>query len=122
MIMISRTAPVAGTLKSAGLDVFANIPILSGIASDNILILLYISVFVTGLGFASHLFAVETNPVAVSSLVFFVKPILSPILAAIFLGDIIYKHEIFGILLIAAASSLIIYEQHRREQKALAEK
>ncbi|MEJ8786308.1 DMT family transporter [Peptoniphilus sp. HCN-40583] len=121
LIMISRTAPVAGALKSAGLDVFANIPILKGIAADNILILLYISVFVTGMGFASHLFAVETNPVAVSSLVFFVKPILSPILAAIFLGDIIYKHEIVGILLIAAASSLIIYEQHRREQKALAE-
>ena len=122
LILISRTAPVAGALNSAGLKVFANIPILHGIQADNILILLYISVFVTGLGFASHLFAVETNPVAVSSLVFFVKPVLSPIMAAIFLGDIIYKHEIFGIILIAAASSLIIYEQHRREQKALAEK
>ena len=120
LILISRTAPVAGALKAAGLDVFANIPILHGIQADNILILLYISVFVTGLGFASHLFAVETNPVAVSSLVFFVKPVLSPIMAALFLGDTIYKNEIAGILLIAVASGLILSEQHRREQKKAA--
>ena len=120
LIMISRTAPVAGALKAADLDVFANIPILHGIQADNILILLYISVFVTGLGFASHLFAVETNPVAVSSLVFFVKPVLSPIMAALFLGDTIYKNEIAGILLIAVASGLILSEQHRREKKAAA--
>lgn len=116
LILISRTAPVSGALKAAGLDVFASIPIIQGIQADNLLILLYISVFVTGLGFASHLFAVETNPVAVSSLVFFVKPVLSPIMAAIFLGDIVYKHEIFGILVIAVASGLILSEQHRREQ------
>lgn len=116
LILISRTAPVSGALKAAGLDVFASIPILHGIQADNILILLYISVFVTGLGFASHLFAVETNPVAVSSLVFFVKPVLSPIMAALFLGDTIYKNEITGILLIAVASGLILSEQHRREQ------
>ena len=116
LILISRTAPVSGALKAAGLDVFANIPIIQDIQGDNLLILFYISVFVTGLGFASHLFAVETNPVAVSSLVFFVKPVLSPIMAAIFLGDIVYKHEIFGILVIAVASGLILSEQHRREQ------
>lgn len=116
LILISRTAPVAGTLKAAGLDVFASIPILQGIQADNLLILFYISVFVTGLGFASHLFAVETNPVAVSSLVFFVKPVLSPIMAALFLGDTIYKNEVFGILVIAVASGLILSEQHRREQ------
>ena len=120
LIMISRPTPVAGALKAAGLDVFANIPILHGIQADNILLLLYISVFVTGLGFASHLFAVETNPVAVSSLVFFVKPVLSPIMAALFLGDTIYKNEIAGILLIAVASGLILSEQHRREKKAAA--
>ncbi len=120
LILISRTAPVAGALKAAGLDVFANIPILHGIQADNLLILLYISVFVTGLGFASHLFAVETNPVAVSSLVFFVKPVLSPIMAALFLGDTIYKNEIAGILLIAVASGLILSEQHRREKKVAA--
>ena len=116
LILISRTAPVAGTLKAAGLDVFASIPILQGIQADNLPILFYISVFVTGLGFASHLFAVETNPVAVSSLVFFVKPVLSPIMAALFLGDTIYKNEVFGILVIAVASGLILSEQHRREQ------
>lgn len=37
-------------------------------------------------------------------------------MAAIFLGDTIYKHEIFGILVIAVASGLILSEQHRREQ------
>ena len=116
LILISRTAPVAGALKAAGLDVFASIPILQGIQADNLLILFYISVFVTGLGFASHLFAVETNPVAVSSLVFFVKPVLSPVMAALFLGDTIYKNEVFGILVIAVASGLILSEQHRREQ------
>lgn len=116
LILISRTAPVSGALKAAGLDVFASIPIIQGIQADNLLILFYISVFVTGLGFASHLFAVETNPVAVSSLVFFVKPVLSPIMAALFLGDTIYKNEVFGILVIAVASGLILSEQHRREQ------
>ncbi len=118
LILISRTAPVSDALKAAGLDVFASIPILQGIQGDNLLILFYISVFVTGLGFASHLFAVETNPVAVSSLVFFVKPVLSPIMAALFLGDTIYKNEVFGILVIAVASGLILSEQHRREQVA----
>ncbi|MDY3118839.1 MAG: DMT family transporter [Peptoniphilus sp.] len=122
LILLSHVAPLAEGLRGLGFDVFTDIPLLSGIREDNLLILLYIAVFVTGLGFASHLFAVETNPVAVSSLVFFVKPVLSPMMAAFFLGDTIYGNEIFGIALIAVASSLIILQQHRQERAAARKK
>ena len=117
LIGLSHTAPAATFLNSIGLDLFIDIPIFTGINRDNILILLYICIFVTGIGFASHFFAVEKNPVSISSLVFAVKPVLSPIMAAIFLGDIIYPHEVVGIVMISVASSFIFMEQSVKERR-----
>lgn len=94
-----------------GLDLFVDIPILKGIGGDNLLILLYICIFVTGIGFASHFFAVEKNPVSISSLVFAVKPVLASMMASIFLGDRIYPYEIVGIIIISVASSSIFMER-----------
>lgn len=38
-------------------------------------------------------------------------------MAAIFLGDIIYPHEVVGIVIISVASSFIFMEQSVRERR-----
>lgn len=117
LIALSHTKGAAKLLSAMGLDLFVDIPILKGIAGDNLLILLYICIFVTGIGFASHFFAVEKNPVSISSLVFAVKPVLASIMASIFLGDQIYPYEIVGIIIISVASSSIFMERLIDEKK-----
>lgn len=117
LVLVSRISSVSEFFMGIGLDKFASIPIISGINKDNILILLYIAIFVTGMGFACHFFAVEKNPIAISSLVFFIKPILAPIFSLIFLKEKISTNEIIGVILIAIASSIIFMEKRNLEKR-----
>lgn len=117
LIFITKIPAVSEFFMNMGLDNFSAIPIFKGINSSNILILLYISIFVTGMGFVCHFFAVEKNPIAIASLVFFIKPILSPIFSLIVLKENINMNQIIGIALIALASSIIFVEKRNLDKK-----
>lgn len=79
---------------------FFNIPVLQGISMKNILVLIYMGVFITGLGYIFYLYAIEKTSAAISSFVFFIKPALAPILSVILLGEKISINVILGIMFI----------------------
>lgn len=108
LILITKISPVASFLQSAGLSTFSNIPIFGGITLQNIAPLIYIGVFVTGLGYAFYLLAIEVTNASTASFVFFIKPALAPILALIILKEKISVPMIIGIVCLLAGSSFSI--------------
>lgn len=79
-------------------------PVLHGITENNILLLLYIGVAVTGIGYLAYFMAMEKANATTASLVFFVKPAIAPILAMIILKEIITWNVIVGIICILVGS------------------
>lgn len=104
LIFISHFAPVADFLISHNLETFANVPLLTGYTLQSIPVFLYISIGVTGMGYCFYFLAMEYTDANTTSLVFFFKPILAPILALIILKEVIPINMIIGILFILLGS------------------
>lgn len=97
--------PVLATaMTGAGLGQFANIPFFSGYTLASLPIVLYIFIGVTGIGFTCYFLAMETTSAQQTSLVFFFKPALAPILALLFLHETISGNMLAGIGLILCGS------------------
>ena len=79
-------------------------PVIHGITGDNILLILYIGVMVTGFGYLFYFLAMEASNAATASIVFFMKPALAPIVAVLVLHERIGLNGIIGIILILAGS------------------
>lgn len=109
---------IADALDTPAFKVFSRIPYFSGIRVSNIFMLLVISVMVTGAGFACYFIAIDTTSVTMASLVFFIKPVLSPIIAFIVLGDVAPAHVILGIVFIVIGS-VIIFASNMLQQRTL---
>ncbi len=92
-----------------------NRPILSGISSDNIWMVLYVGIMITGLGYLFYFLAMETSDAATASIVFFVKPALAPIFAVIVLHEAVGINGLIGILLIFAGSYINLREQKSKK-------
>ena len=103
-ILLSHLPAAAQAFQSAGLDSFANIPILAGYTLQNLPYVLFVSVGVAGIGFCAYFLAMEYQPASVVSLVYFFKPALSPILAWMIHGEEISRNMLVGIVLIVAGS------------------
>lgn len=52
LMLISHIPVLSRAMSAAGLDIFADIPFFSGISLDNLLIVIYVSICVTGIGYA----------------------------------------------------------------------
>lgn len=104
LILLSRIGAVSAVLTKSGLNAFADIPILQGISLQTLPSLIYIGIFVTGFGYAFYFLAMETTSAATASLVFFIKPVLAPLLALVILHDPITANMAIGILCIVAGS------------------
>lgn len=103
-ILLSHIPAAAQAFRDAGLDSFANIPILAGYTLENLPYVLFVSVGVAGIGFFAYFLAMEYQPASVVSLVYFFKPALSPILAWLVHGEEISPNMLAGILLIVVGS------------------
>ncbi|WP_028976869.1 DMT family transporter [Sporolactobacillus terrae] len=114
LIWITKIGAVAGWLRSVGLNDFANIPVLQGISWGTLPMLIYLGVFVTGLGFSFYFLAMETTSASTASLVFFIKPALAPVLALLILGESITLNVLAGILLILAGSCVELISDNRQ--------
>ncbi|GAJ25816.1 permease [Liquorilactobacillus sucicola DSM 21376 = JCM 15457] len=90
--------------KSSSMSSFKNLPIIQNITFSALPMLLYLGVCVTGGGFAFYFLAMERSNVSTASLVFFIKPGLAPILAAILIGEKISVLTIIGIIVILIGS------------------
>jgi drug/metabolite transporter (DMT)-like permease len=80
------------------------LPIITGINSSNILVILYLGIVVSGIGYLVYFLAMKETSAAASSAVFFIKPALAPVLALIILHENIPYNAAIGILLIIAGS------------------
>jgi len=79
-------------------------PVLSGIGMDNIGVVFYVGIAVTGLGYLYYFLAMERSNATMASLVFFVKPGIAPIIAVIVLHEVITLNVLAGIALIFIGS------------------
>ncbi|HEX3015238.1 MAG TPA: DMT family transporter [Desulfobacteria bacterium] len=109
LIFLSRISAVATFLTQVGLKSFADVPLLQGISLHTLPNLIYIGIFVTGLGYTFYFLAMETTSAAKASLVFFIKPVLAPILALILIHETITLNVVTGILLIIIGSLISFY-------------
>ena len=95
---------VADFLLAHGLQNFAYIPFFTGYTLQNLPMVLFVYIGVTGLGFASYFIAMEKTSANTAALVFFFKPVLAPILAFLILHEYIPVHMIIGIVFILCGS------------------
>lgn len=119
LILITKIHSVSLLLTQSGLKTFADIPILSGINLHTLPALIYIGIFVTGLGYAFYFIAIEVTSATTASLVFFIKPALAPILALIILGEPIKSTMIVGILLILFGSLITFVPNMKRSNNTV---
>lgn len=101
---LSHIPAVASALSSGVLNNFAAIPFVSGYAVDNLLVVLYVCICCTGIGYTCYFLAMERVSAQTVSMVFFFKPVLAPIMAAVILGEAIHSNMVIGICLILAGS------------------
>lgn len=78
-------------------------PVFDGVV-DNISILLYTGLIVTGLGYYCFFKAIEHSDATTGSFTFFIKPMIAPVIAMIVLHEQIMWNTILGIILILIAS------------------
>lgn len=103
-IAISHASPVAAWFSANGLAIFSNIPLFTGYSLKTLPIVLNIFIVNTGVGFACYFLSMEKTSAQTTSLVFFFKPILAPILALILLHEPIPFNMFIGILFILSGS------------------
>jgi len=68
-------------------------------------------VVVTGAGFLLYFLAIKQSNATTGSIVFFLKPVIAPILAVLIIGDVITYNMYIGIALILAASYILIFRK-----------
>lgn len=86
-------------------------PIIAGVSAENIWMVLYTGIMITGLGYLFYFLAMEISDAATASIVFFVKPALAPIIAVIALHEVVGVNGFIGILLIFIGSYINLREQ-----------
>ncbi|WP_125578502.1 DMT family transporter [Lapidilactobacillus mulanensis] len=105
LMALSHLPMVAEVLNQNPLTAnFAMIPYFAGINLNTIAMILYLGIGVTGIGFATYFIAMERSDVATASLVFFIKPVLAPIMALIILHEAILLNTWIGIGVIVVGS------------------
>ena len=114
LIMISKISFVSLFFDKIGLKIFSDIPIIQGINSSTILALIYIGIFVTGLGYTFYFLAMDETSASIASLVFYIKPALASIFALIILKEVITFNMIVGIVLIAVGSCITFVFNSKR--------
>lgn len=104
---------IEGSIVLAVINLIIGKPIIAGINMDNILSVLYVSVFVTGLGYLFYFIAIKYSNAVTGSVTFFIKPAIAPILAVLILHESIYWNSIVGIILVLIASFVNLRENKK---------
>ncbi len=113
---------LSGSVVMIPILLVMNRPIIAGVTADNIWMVLYIGIMITGLGYLFYFLAMEVSDAATASIVFFVKPALAPIIAVIALGEVVGINGLIGILLIFIGSYINLREQRTKKKGSNDEK
>lgn len=82
-------------------------PVLADV-SENILVVLYAGLFVTGFGYACYFLAIRYSDASTGSIAFFVKPAIAPVLAVVILRESLTITTVIGIVLLITASFITL--------------
>lgn len=112
--LVSFTLVVLFGTVALGLILLASgIPWFRGVGSDNMLPLLYLGVFGSGIAFVCYYKGMELTSTNVGSIVFFLKPIQGTIYAMVVLSERLTAGFIAGALFILLGSVVMIYGKER---------
>lgn len=126
-VMGKRTIARIGTFTQTSIGFFAGSavllaallitgrPVIAGV-SENLPLVLYVGVIVTGLGYLIYFLGVLYSDASTGSIAFFVKPAIAPFIAIAVLHETIYWNTIVGIALLLAGSVLTIYDTFAHRQ------
>lgn len=117
LMTLTHIPSVANFMLNAGFTSFAYVPFFKGIALSNLALLLFISIFITGIAYICYFYAIEQLSITFASLIFFIKPVLVPILAIIFLSEKPQVNFWFGLVLIVSGSVIIFTENKKKVNK-----
>ena len=98
LLLFGRTAAGASLYGALGLKIFIDVPLFENIPLSALPALLYICCINSAAGFVCHMMAMEKTSAQEASLIFFLKPILAPIFALLFLKEEIPLNMIVGIV------------------------
>lgn len=106
---------ILGSLILLIIIVAAGKPVIAGV-TDNLLLVLYVGIFVTGLGYFCYFKAIKLADAATGSLAFFLKPAIAPVIAVIILKETILWNTYVGIGFILVASYMNIRYQRKQNE------
>jgi len=98
LLLLGHMRSCAALFTGLGLSLYADVPLFSNLTGASLPWLLYLGAVNTGLGFVLHMLAMEKTDAQTASLVFFLKPMLAPLFALIFLREEIRLNMWLGIV------------------------
>ena len=119
ILLFGRTAAGASLYGAVGLNLFIDVPLFENIPASAIPALLYICCINSAAGFVCHMMAMEKTSAQEASLIFFLKPILAPIFALLFLKEEIPLNMIVGIVCFLIGSLCAILPGILAQRRAL---
>jgi drug/metabolite transporter (DMT)-like permease len=121
LLLLGYLGPVQSVFNSAGLSMFCSVPLVKGINLTTLPYFLFICVVNSAAGYVCHMMAMEKTSAATTSLVFFFKPIIAPLIALAVLGEAITVPMIIGIAFFLVGSLCSIVPRMAAEKRAAAE-
>lgn len=108
LLLLGRTARFGGFYAALGLDIFVDVPILAGIPVSALPALAYICAVNSAAGYVCHMKALEKTSAHEASLIFFLKPMLAPVFALVFLHEEITANMLLGIVCFLVGSGISV--------------
>lgn len=120
VLLLGRTSFFASLFRAAGMDIFAGVPLLRGIPVSALPSFFYICAVNSAVGYVCHMLAMEKTSAREASLVFFLKPIIAPVIAWLILHEEITLNMRIGIFCFLVGSGVSILPgilQERAQQR-----
>ncbi|WP_208422405.1 DMT family transporter [Latilactobacillus fragifolii] len=111
LILISHFSVINRLLLDQ--PVFYKIPFLYNINLKSLPILIYTGVFVTGIALSLFMKVLQDFGVESAALIFYLKPVVSPLIAFLILNETITRNSLYGILVILLGTLITLYNEHR---------
>lgn len=103
---------ILGSMMILAVIVITGRPVLEGV-SENWLLVLYVGIMVTGLGYFFYFTAIKLSDATTGSIAFFVKPAIAPVFAVTLLHETLMWNTYVGIALLICASFLTLYDSEK---------
>lgn len=119
LILLGYTGVGQTLYEAVGLGtLFCEVPFFQGFSAQTLPYFLFIALINCAAGYVFHMLAIEKTSAAHASFIFFIKPMLAPLIALWVLGEPITTNMAHGIVLFLAGSLLgILPELVRRKRE-----